>query len=126
MRKSLYVANIFFILSLCFAKLSIAVIARSLKPLALNNQLCLGVGALTILWAIVSLSVAAFQCHVPETWNFLSNSCINRTSFWAFVNIFSILLDMPLIVVPISVVYDLQTKLNHKMLIIGVFSSRLL
>ena len=78
--KAEYAATILFIASFCFSKLSLLVFIRNLTPASLDRRFALVLGISIAVWTIASIFTAAFQCHVPQTWNYLHGTCFDRVS----------------------------------------------
>ena len=79
--QSAYAAELLYVPSLCFVKLSVALLLRSITPDVCHNRIILAIAITTALWAASSELAIAFQCHLPIPWIFLGNTCINRVSF---------------------------------------------
>ncbi len=91
--KAQYAATFLFIASVCFAKLSLVSFLRNLTPLPLDRKWGLIIGSLVVLWAITAALAFAFQCHLPQPWDYVNQACFNRVSdlpspdsnqFWNF------------------------------------------
>ncbi|KAL8832002.1 MAG: hypothetical protein Q9170_005064 [Blastenia crenularia] len=124
--KSQYAAQLLLILSLCGAKLSVAAFVRLLTPDKSDRRLILAFEAVIAAWTFCSFLVVAFECHVPATWNWLEEQCINRTSFWIAYGVLNILTDAILIIIPFKIVIKLQTSFRRRFVICFFFSLRLL
>ena len=77
------------------------------------------------MWTTTSIFLAAFQCSTPDTWRSINNKCISRAGYWTFIHVDSIVLDAALIVIPILILRELQVGLQQKLLVMAVFSSRI-
>ena len=78
--KAQYAAHLLYIPSLCFAKLALLSVLYRVSPVKWDKRLISGVGLFIIIWAAVAVVVEAFQCQVPQAWNYLDQKCINRVS----------------------------------------------
>lgn len=67
--------------TLCFAKLSILLLLRTISPVKSHRNTILVVECTIIFWAFTAELVAAFQCHPPNTWQFIGNTCIKRVFY---------------------------------------------
>ncbi|KAF7932468.1 uncharacterized protein EAE98_003767 [Botrytis deweyae] len=76
--KAGYAANLLFIASLCFVKLSIASFIDDLTPITRERQAAKAIGLIILLWTISSIFSSAFQCSVPRPWDRINGSCINQ------------------------------------------------
>lgn len=50
---------------------------RNLSPASLDRQFSLGLGIFVILWTIIGVFTAAFQCHVPTPWDYIHGKCFD-------------------------------------------------
>ncbi|CAG8909247.1 unnamed protein product [Penicillium egyptiacum] len=124
--KAEYAATILFIASICFSKLSLLVFIRNLTPAALDRRFALVLGISIGLWAIASIFTAAFQCHVPQTWNYLHGSCFNRASWWNYLGVTNILSEGGIIGQALLVIVRIQTDLSRKASLFSVFLVRII
>ncbi|KAK5988394.1 hypothetical protein PT974_12548 [Cladobotryum mycophilum] len=122
--KSEWVANILFITGLLFAKLSLIITIISLTQRD-RRYLVFGVETCIILWAVSSVFVVFFQCELPEPWNPIGHSCINRTAFWMYFSITNILTDLALIGVMVEAIRRVKTSWAKKAVVMSVFGSRI-
>jgi hypothetical protein len=76
--KTQYAADLLFIASGCFAKLSLALFLRRLTPLAFHKTLGLAIKLAVGVWATTALFGSAFQCRLPHPWDYLHSFCFNR------------------------------------------------
>ena len=102
--------------------------------------------AFILVWGVASGFAAAFQCSIPDTWDFAAigaecfdivgslvlcvdvkiSSNLYKTSFWTCFAIINIISDVALILWPIYLFSGLQTGLGRKALVIACFGSRIL
>ena len=113
-------------MSQCFSKISVVTLIRSLSPVTTHRVLCSIIASATIIWTVNAVLGFIFECQVPDPWNFLDGVCFNRYAFFTFVQVFNLLIDVGLILLPISMFAHLQTKARAKIIVIGCFSSRIL
>lgn len=102
------------------------VLIRSLTPQRRFRQLLFFLGLATLVWSITSELVVLFPCHVPDLWKFLNNSCIDFSAFWRAYSAIGLVLEVPLILLPMSLVFTLQMDSKRRRVVIGVFASRIL
>ena len=84
---------------------------------------------------------AAFQCQLPASWATLSGKCFNQVrvnlmmriffdvddrqpAFWTAVGVLSLLVDLILIVLPTSIITNLQLPWSKKLTVVGAFAIR--
>lgn len=59
------------------SKLALIMFIRSLTPASLDRRFALGLGTFIVLWMITGVFTAAFQCSVPDTWDYLHGKCFH-------------------------------------------------
>jgi hypothetical protein len=80
MQKALYVSELFYVLTLCLAKLSLIVLLYFLSQLTSHRPKVLATGGAIVIWALTSIFAVSFQCRTPDVWNIVSGSCIDTVS----------------------------------------------
>ncbi|CAI7569436.1 unnamed protein product [Penicillium glandicola] len=126
MMKAEYAATILFIASICFSKLSLLVFIRNLTPASLDRRFALVLGILIGLWAITSIFTAAFQCHLPQTWNYLHGTCFDRAAWWNYLGVTNILSEAGIMGQALLVIVRIQTDLSRKASLSSVFLIRVI
>ncbi|KAJ5817783.1 hypothetical protein N7447_007791 [Penicillium robsamsonii] len=124
--KAEYAATILFIASICCSKLSLLVFIRNLTPASLDRRFALVLGILIGQWTIVSIFTAAFQCGVPETWNYLYGNCFNRAAWWNYLGITNILTEAGIMGQALLVIVRIQTDFSRKASLSSVFLIRVI
>ncbi|KAG9233487.1 hypothetical protein BJ875DRAFT_485081 [Amylocarpus encephaloides] len=123
-QKAIYSANILWLASQMFSKLSVIMFIRVISPATFNAQATLGLILTTAVWGLTSIVSLVFQCHVPQVWNTIDNKCIDRDTFWAYTNSVNIIIDVVLIALPWAVVWNLQLSMQRKVVVVGCFATR--
>ncbi|OQE32642.1 hypothetical protein PENFLA_c001G08127 [Penicillium flavigenum] len=124
--KAEYAATILFIASICFSKLSLLVFIRNLTPASLDRRFALVLGISIALWTIASIFTAAFQCHVPQTWNYLHGTCFDRGAWWNYLGVTNILSEGGIIGQALLVIVRIQTDFSRKASLFSVFLVRVI
>ena len=70
-------STILYLLTLSFAKASTLLLIARLVGIKLHSLFIRGVGALVLLWTVVSIFAVAFQCGVPHPWDYFEGKCFN-------------------------------------------------
>ncbi|KAL8968192.1 MAG: hypothetical protein Q9197_005013 [Variospora fuerteventurae] len=120
-----YASNLLFILNLCFAKLSVLQLLRFVTPVKLHLRLVLGAGAFVTLWSIASELASALQCKTPNTWKVIGNQCFDRAAFWNAYGAFNLITEAALLILPLVILWKLQTQAKKKAVIYSCFASRI-
>ncbi|KAI4169554.1 MAG: hypothetical protein LQ343_005634 [Gyalolechia ehrenbergii] len=121
-----YTSNLLFIMNLCFTKLSVLQMLKTITPVKEHIRMLTGVGAFVLVWSFASELVSAFQCGVTETWKPFGNKCIDRTSFWTSYGVLNLVTEAALVVLPLVIVWKIQTKTMKKAIIFLCFASRIM
>ncbi|OTB17308.1 hypothetical protein K445DRAFT_57047 [Daldinia sp. EC12] len=125
-QKSYYAANVLFVASQAFSKLSVIFFIRVISPINFHRILTWILIGATLAWALTSILVLIFQCDPPGTWKILGDECIDQDAMWNYINTVDIVLDFCLIWLPFVVVWKLQTHLQRKITVISCFATRIL
>lgn len=142
--KAEYASVPLFILSLAIVKLSISAFIIQLSPdsthLRINSAHQIIVG----LWLISATLCSLFQCALPTPWDYGSNArCIDRVSgrlspsqgrftddtkraWWVYVAVLNIVTEIWVVMVYFLIIWNLQTSISRKAVILSIFSTRLL
>ena len=81
-----YSAHLFYALTLTFAKLSAAMLLRSITPKKTHRSMAVFIGSAVALWAFISLFAMAFQCDMPHPWMLQQERCSNIVSITSHFN----------------------------------------
>lgn len=125
-QKSSYASNILFIATIWLAKTAVALQVRQLTPVPWQLHLTIGFAIFLAIWGITAIFAASFQCGLPHPYQTIGNHCFNQAVFWDYFGVTNITTDFVLILLPVSVLWDIQINKGRKMAILGCFASRLL
>ncbi|KAF7942890.1 uncharacterized protein EAE97_006344 [Botrytis byssoidea] len=123
--KAGYAANLLFIASLCFVKLSIALFIDNLTPITRERQAARVIGLIILLWTISSIFSSAFQCSVPRPWDRINGSCINQKAFGNYYAAVNIITDFSLILMVVAIATHIQTSRLRRFAIMVIFGIRI-
>ncbi|KAI1357840.1 hypothetical protein F5Y08DRAFT_137739 [Xylaria arbuscula] len=125
--KAVYVSALFLILACALTKLSLFISLNHLTPKDGHRHVNMAVGGVVILWFIPAILVSIFQCALPAPWDFThGNRCVDRGAWWSFVVVVNILTDFSIVALYIAIMSQLHVSLSKKLLLLAVFSTRLL
>ncbi|KAF1946276.1 hypothetical protein EJ02DRAFT_394467 [Clathrospora elynae] len=124
--KSEYAATILLIASLGFSKLAIVAFIHNLTPSKLHRTINFSVGALSSLWLVGSVIVAACECSLPHPWDRRLDRCINRLTWWNVVAILNIITELGIVMLELGIAAQLHVKRQRKAGIMSIFACRLL
>ncbi|KAM3148917.1 hypothetical protein ABEW05_010842 [Botrytis cinerea] len=120
-----YAANLLFIASLCFVKLSIASFIDDLTPITRERQAARAIGLIILLWTISSIFSSAFQCSVSRPWDRINGSCINQKEFGNYYAAVNIITDFSLILMVVAIATHIQTSRLRRLAIMVIFGIRI-
>ncbi|KAK7398530.1 hypothetical protein QQX98_012078 [Neonectria punicea] len=123
--KSQYAANAMFVASLLCSKMS-GIMGLRLMSRSNQKWIILGCEIVVGLWGLSAFIVSFFQCAIPTPWDFSdSDECIDRSAFWTYYSIANIVTDIAIVAIMAENARKIQTSWSKKMLVIGVFGSRI-
>jgi hypothetical protein len=131
--KAEMAANIFYILSVLLARLSLLSLITKLTPNRRHQFVSFALSGLIIVWSIISVFVAAFECRLPNSWDYTREKCINRVgwknasmcsicspsikiAWWIVSDIVNILAETVLIMMPVYIICIVQWSVSKKIL----------
>ncbi|KAL2850513.1 hypothetical protein BJX68DRAFT_237027 [Aspergillus pseudodeflectus] len=106
------------------AKLSILLFYLRIFETRSFKMLSYIVGSLVLCHGTGVFFAAIFQCWpIQYTWdkNIVGGSCFNQQAFYRYVSLPKILTDFVILIMPMPLVWKLQTRLTHKLALTGVF-----
>ncbi|RDW56656.1 hypothetical protein BP6252_14069 [Coleophoma cylindrospora] len=121
-----YVSQLFYIPTLCLAKLSTLFYLGTLSPTSTYSTIVKACKALVALWGVGAELAIAFQCSAPSFWSILSTKCFNQIAFWDFIGVMDILTDIAMIFLPAILVWSLQMSQSKKLTVVLAFGTRVL
>jgi len=126
--RSFHEGTILFVATILFSKLSTVFLLTRLTPKHNIRRACQIIGALMVMWAFSSFLGLAFQCQLPRPWDYRQSSShqcpVNIAALNYSIMVFDILTDVVCIILPITVLWDLQMDTNRRWNLIGAFCCR--
>jgi len=124
-QKSEYVAELLYIPTMAFAKLSTAWLLYHITPDVNHRRLVVVFMVLAALWGLTAEFAAAFQCASSQFSLVLSKNCNNQNALWTYFGVFSIILDFGIMALPVVILRESQMSLKRKSIVVGAFWSRI-
>ncbi|KAF2796034.1 hypothetical protein K505DRAFT_359648 [Melanomma pulvis-pyrius CBS 109.77] len=123
-QKALYSSQLLFVPTICLAKLSVLFSLHQITPVKEHK------GPIIAFVGFVGISLLAFQFATAfqcdgDRWAILSGKCFDQTPFWKAFGVFDIVSDTFIAIFPIYIVSTLQMGLRFKMIVAGVFITRI-
>ncbi|MCJ1241865.1 hypothetical protein MMC14_009871, partial [Varicellaria rhodocarpa] len=99
---------------------------RIITPRRRDHRLIYGLVSIVLIWAVSGEFAVAFQCRLPEAWNYQTETCDNRKAFGTYFEVLNIIIDAGLILVPGLIISGLRVTLQKKVSVLMFFSFRFL
>ncbi|MCJ1388132.1 hypothetical protein MMC18_000977 [Xylographa bjoerkii] len=125
-QQTAYSSDLLYIPNLGLTRLSVLTLISSLTPVRTQKQLAGYLGIFVIVWTIITEFTFAFQCYIPNPWQFIGNGCSNRNSIWIYFATTNALSEAALIGLPVIIIWKLQVSRGKKIVILSSFALRLL
>ncbi|KAH8811164.1 hypothetical protein F5884DRAFT_854524 [Xylogone sp. PMI_703] len=123
--KAGYAADIFFILSLCFAKCSVALFIGRLSPAAKHQYMCSALFWFSILWGMSGVLALSLRCDLSHPWVTLGAKCSNFLLRWKIIVAFDVITEAALFLLTVALVWRLHMPTQKKQVVVLGFAFRL-
>ncbi|KAF4997503.1 hypothetical protein FGRMN_3867 [Fusarium graminum] len=123
----MYASRILGILVHATTKLSLGLLIRQIDKQGGLNVANMILGGLVITWAISGIFTTAFQCTSPQPWlagNF--QKCPNQGPIFVYNGTMVILTDVALCILPVAMMWEVQTSIRRKIIVMALFGTRLI
>ncbi|KAF2462281.1 hypothetical protein BDY21DRAFT_10984 [Lineolata rhizophorae] len=123
--KYIYAANFLSIFAMVFAKFSVILLYVRLAP----HQSVLGISCLyglVTIWFLFSLFGTAFQCGMPNPWDYLPSHCASKGRLAYPIIILNAVSDAILSLYILPTIWHLNVSLQMRLAVIASFSLRFL
>ncbi|OAA51581.1 hypothetical protein NOR_00174 [Metarhizium rileyi] len=121
-----YAANLVYIVAICGSKCAMFLLITRLGQEKRHLLATNSVTMLTIIWAVVSLFLMAFQCSLPEPWDIRDSSrCSTLVTRWVVVETFSTVIELSVSALSMTLVWGLSMKTRTKVMVVCAFSAQL-
>lgn len=87
---------------------------------------CYGTIMFVTLWAISGIVALGAQCRLPTPWVSGPGRCINQQALHTYIAVGNIITDIALVVIPILVIWHIQTSLKVRLQVIALFMLRIM
>ncbi|PYI00635.1 hypothetical protein BO78DRAFT_401933 [Aspergillus sclerotiicarbonarius CBS 121057] len=126
MMKSQYAASLLYPLSLYFSKISLSCFIRNLTPKAKDHLVAYVVQISVSILALISLLGTAFQCSLPNAWDYYAGKCMNLAAWHYFMGAANILTDAMIVLQALYLIARIQTSRKRKLVFASIFLSRVI
>lgn len=123
----MYASRIFGILVHATTKVSLGLLIRQIDRQGGLNTANMILGGVVIAWAISGVFATAFQCPMPEPWLAENTTqCPNQGPIFLYNSIMIILTDIALCILPVAMMWEVQTSIRRKIIVMALFGTRLI
>ncbi|KKK21965.1 hypothetical protein AOCH_001866 [Aspergillus ochraceoroseus] len=123
--KAQYSASFLYTMSLYFSKISISAFIRNLTPVDKDHLLATILQILITVWMVVAVLGTAFQCKVPNPWDYIEGKCIQLVGWHYFLSATNIATDLLLITQALFLIFRIQASLQKKAVFASIFMTRI-
>ena len=106
--------------------LSVLVFIGTLTPVSLYRRIAAATAVAVLAWAMAAVFGISFQCQLPLVWKIDRAQCVNRLALYLSLEIVNAVLAATLVFTEMAIVGGLQLLVKPKLMMMGVFASRLL
>ncbi|KAI1033868.1 hypothetical protein LB503_011129 [Fusarium chuoi] len=125
--KLMYASRIFGILVHATTKVSLGLLIRQIDRQGGLNTANMILGGVVIAWAVSGVFATAFQCPMPEPWLAKNKTqCPNQGPIFLYNCIMIILTDIALCILPVAMMWEVQTSIRRKIIVMALFGTRLI
>ncbi|EXF82283.1 hypothetical protein CFIO01_08170 [Colletotrichum fioriniae PJ7] len=122
-----YASSILVIAIAASTKISLCLLIHSINNhgrLNLANKVLFGA---IVAWGISGIFTTAFQCSLPRPWLATAGEkCPGREGIFLYNGVMDILTDVCLCLLPVAMMWKVQTTLKRKVMVIALFSTRII
>ncbi|PYI07736.1 hypothetical protein BO78DRAFT_442615 [Aspergillus sclerotiicarbonarius CBS 121057] len=125
LERVLYAADLFYVLALSLAKVSVLHLLNKLTVNKWHKQITCWTSILVGIWTVPVFFALAFKCGAPNPWVTTNRHCINMFVFWAAICPIDIITDLVICILPIYIVKPVQVVVGKKVTVVVAFFIRI-
>ncbi|KAM5344335.1 hypothetical protein ACJ41O_012872 [Fusarium nematophilum] len=123
--KLIYASRILGLLVNATTKVSLCLLIRQINNQGLLDMANKILGGTVIVWTVAGVFATAFQCPLPEPWLATNNDqCPNQGPIFVFNGVMNILTDLALCILPVAMMWEVQTPIKRKAIVLALFGTR--
>ncbi|KAJ6166660.1 hypothetical protein N7470_002107 [Penicillium chermesinum] len=124
-QRSVLAADILYLLTIYLSKCCIVAIYLRLTPRKRHQSILWATGGLAVVGFLVSVLLLAIECEASQPWHISGEQCHNLFARWQAITALDISTEIILFAFSIALVWGLQMKVPHKLVIMISFAARL-
>ncbi|KAK1700094.1 hypothetical protein BDP55DRAFT_532727, partial [Colletotrichum godetiae] len=125
--KIFYISTLLAIATAASIKISLCLLIHSINNhgrLNLANKILFGI---IVAWAISGMLMASLQCSPPQPWLATTiEKCPGREGIFLYNGVMDIATDVCLCLLPVAMMWKVQTTLKRKMMVVALFTTRII
>ncbi|OOF96812.1 hypothetical protein ASPCADRAFT_129879 [Aspergillus carbonarius ITEM 5010] len=125
LERALYTADLFYVLALSLAKVSVLHLLNKLTVNKWHKQITCWTSILVGIWTVPVFFALAFKCGAPNPWATTNHHCINMFIFWTAISPIDIITDLVICILPIYIVKPVQVVVGKKATVVVAFCIRI-
>lgn len=98
----------------------------AISPQTLFLRSCQGLLAIIGLWSLSGILALSFQCNLPSPWLIGEDRCVNQYALFVSLHVVNIVTDLMLVMLPVIMVFNIQTSLSRRWAVIALYLLRLM
>lgn len=123
----MYASRILAIFISASTKISLCLLIRQISNQGRLNTANMILGVVVIIWVVVGFFTIVFQCPLPSPWLASSmDECPNFGSIYVFNGVMDILTDAALCILPVAMMWHVQTTMRRKAIVMALFGTRIM
>lgn len=124
--QSMYSARILALFVLACAKISVCLLIQQINNQGLFSKVNIGLACIIVGWTISGVMATIFECPMPEPWLATSpEQCPRIGKIYVYNGVMNILTDIALCVLPVFMMWDVQTTWERKTIVMALFGTRI-
>ncbi|KAI5456625.1 hypothetical protein BGZ63DRAFT_395911 [Mariannaea sp. PMI_226] len=125
--KLIYVSRILALFICGFTKISICLLIRQINNQGRLHTANMILGAVILVWVITGFFTTVFQCPLPSPWIVESRrQCPGYGPIVVYNGVMDILTDLALCILPVAMMWEVQTTLRRKIMVMSLFGTRII
>ncbi|KAE8349948.1 hypothetical protein BDV28DRAFT_151413 [Aspergillus coremiiformis] len=122
----IYIAWLLYPIAVCSSNVSLALLIARLTIAKSELRASYILAGMSVLWGIISVIMAAFQCKLPKPWDIGAHHCESMFVQWAVIETGNMVIELLIPGLIMMMIWNLQARLKAKIIVLLAFSLQLL
>jgi hypothetical protein len=125
--KLIYASRILATMVMACTKISLCLLIRQIDNQGRLNIANMVLGGAVVLCFVTGFFAVIFQCPLPSPWLAVSHeSCPSRGPIFVYNGVMDILTDLALCALPVAMMWQVQTTIKRKVIVMALFGTRII